>query len=405
MRVPGRVQAFGVTSKRSEVSRDLLRTATLWIVRLVLFFSPAVVSAQNLQWSTETVDSAGGALSMATDRDGNIHISYQTGGIVKYGFRPAHSSRWFTMDIAGTEGYSNAATSLAVDPQGNPHVCFTPGVLRYASFDGKKWNIQQIDPGSGLIEYNCSVAIAPDGTQHVTWYQYSAPNGSNYLHVKHAVLQNGLWMARTVDFEGQTGKWNFITVDPRGIPHMSYDSFLKGALKYGVFDGKEWKVSLIDSREMGGDAYNRGMGNCIIVNGEGRAQISYEYDDRLLYAWQTATSWKTETVDHISTTGSWMGFRTRQALDPKGNPHVVFEDGGSVKRAYWDGSGWRVQMVSGPGVQKTRFADIVVDKEGSVYIGYRDAMDGSVKVAVGRPQVAAERSPGPTKTEREHQSR
>jgi hypothetical protein len=164
-------------------------------------------------------------------------------------------------------------------------------------------------------------------------------------------------------------------------------------------------VSVVDSREMGGEAYSRGMGNCIIVNGEGRAQISYEYDDTLLYAWQTGSSWKTETVDHISTTGSWMGFRTRQALDPKGNPHVVFEDGGSVKHAYYDGSGWRVQTVSGPGVQKIRFPDIVVDKEGSIYIGYRDAMDGSVKVAVGRPPVAAERSPDPKKTEREHQSR
>jgi hypothetical protein len=405
MRLLGGVQAFGMSCKPGEVAAILLRDATLWIVRLVLFFCPAVVSAQNLQWSTESVDSAGESLSMAVDKDGNIHISYQSNGMVKYGFRPAHSSRWFTMDIAGTEGYANAATSLAVDPEGNPHVCFTPGVLRYASFDGKKWNIQQIDSGSGLIEYNCSVAIAPDGTQHVTWYQYATPNGGYYLHVKHAVLQNGVWMARTVDFEGQTGKWNFITVDSRGVPHMSYDSFLKGALKYAFFDGKDWKLSFIDTREMGGDAYNRGMGNCIVINRDGRAQISYEYDDRLLYAWQTATSWKTETVDQISTSGSWMGFRTRQALDLKGNPHVVFEDGGSVKHAFWDGSGWRVQVVSGPGVQKNRFADIVIDQDGNINIGYRDAMDGSVKVAVGRSQVAAEKSPGRTKTEREHQPR
>jgi hypothetical protein len=326
-------------------------------------------------------------MSVAADNDGNIHLSYQSKGVVKYAFRPAHQSRWFTMDLAGTEGYSNAPTHLALDPKGNPHVCYTPGVLKYASFDGKRWNIQQIDPGSGLIEYNCWVAIAPDGTPHVTWYQYGNPTGGYYLHVKHAVLQNGTWMARTVDFEGQTGKWNSIAVDAQGVPHMSYDSFLKGALKSAVFDGQEWKVTLVEDREMGGDAYNRGMGNCIIVNRDGFAQISYEYDDTLRYAWQTGSSWKTETIDHITTTGSWMGFRTRQALDPEGNPHVVYEDGGSVKQAVWDKSHWQIQVISSPGIEKQRFSDIAIDHDGTIFIAYKDAVDGSVKIAVGRPQT------------------
>jgi len=370
---------------------------------IVLLWWPSAGPSQNSQWTTETVDPAGESLSMAADQDGNIHISYQSGGAVKYGFRPVHSSRWFTMEIPGasSQGYVGMATRLAVDRQGNPHVCYTPGVLKYASFDGKQWHIQQIDPGSGLIEYNCSVAIASDGTQHVTWYQYSAPGAAYYLHVKHAVLQDGVWMARTVDFEGQTGKWNSITVDAQGTPRMSYDSFLKGALKYAVFDGKEWKVHVVDSRDMGTEgAYNRGMGNSILVNRDGKAQISYEYDDALLYAWQTATAWRVETIDHISTTGSWMGFRTRQALDPEGNPHVVYEDGGSVKHAFWDGSRWRIQIVSGPGIERHRFADIAIDREGTIFIGYRDSSDGSVKVAVGHPPRAAQSSSAPPKAER-----
>jgi len=386
-----------VTSGRNPVSESRLRLVTLWILGLLLL-SPVPAIAQTWEWSSETVDSLGQSLSMTADKSGNIHLSYVSGRTVKYAFRPAHSPRWFTMDVANTEGYANPATSLALDPQGNPHICFTPGVLRYASFDGKKWDVQQIDPGSGLIEYNCSVAIAPDGTQHVTWYQYSTPEGGYYLHVKHAVLQGGTWMARTVDFEGQTGKWNFIVVDAQGVPHMSYDSFLLGALKYAFFDGKEWKVSVVDARDMGGDAYNRGMGNCVILNREGKAQISYEYNDKLLYAWQTDTSWKTETIESISTTGSWMGFRTRQALDSRGNPHVVFEDGGSVKHAFWDGSHWRIQVVSPPGIERNRFQDIAIDQEGTIFIAYRDATDSSVKVAVGRPKGADLSPSDPAKT-------
>jgi hypothetical protein len=358
------------------------RRDSILAVSFLLLCFPTSTVGQTWQWTTETVDSAGESISIASDLDGNIHMSYLGGNaIVKYGFRPAHVARWFTMDIpeAGAGGNSHLPTRIALDPQGNPHVCFTPGVLKYASFGGKRWTIQQIDPGSGLISFTCSVAIAPDGTQHVIWYQYGVPSGGYYLHVKHAVLQNGVWMARTVDFEGQTGKWNSIVVDAQGMAHMSYDSFLKGELKYAFWNGKEWRVSVVD-------ASGGGMGNSIIANREGKAQISFEHDDKLLYAWQTATSWRIDTVDQIVTTGGWLGFRSRQALDPQGNPHIVYEDGGAVKHAFWDGSGWRIQMVSPAGIETFRYSDLAIDKEGAIYIAYRDH-DGSVKVAVGHPQA------------------
>jgi hypothetical protein len=358
------------------------------IVCLIFFFVPGTTFGQT--WTTETVDSSGESISMAADVDGNIHMSYLGGnGIVKYGFRPAHTTRWFTMEIpkASYEGDTHMPTKIALDPRGNPHICFTPGELKYASFNGKQWSIQEINPGSGNISFTCSVAIASDGTPHVIWYQYGMPGGGFYLHVKHAVLQNGVWMARTVDFEGQTGKWNSIVVDSRGMAHISYDSFLKGELKYAFWNGKEWKVSVVDSGGAGG------KGNSLVVGREGKAQISYEYDDTLLYAWQTATSWKIDTIDHISTTGGWLDYRTRQALDPQGNPHIVYADGGRVKHAFWDGSHWRIQVVSGPGLDPLRYADIAIDQEGVIYIGYRDATDNSVKVAVGLPQAQVQNAP------------
>jgi hypothetical protein len=196
-------------------------------------------------------------------------------------------------------------------------------------------------------------------------------------------LQNGVWMARTIDFEGQTGKWNSISVDAQGMVHASYDSYLKGELKYAFWNGKEWHVSVVDSSGGGG------MGNSVVVNRDGKAQISYEHDDKLLYAWQTPTSWKVETINQISTSGSWLGFRSRQALDLQGNPHVVYEDGGAVQHAFWDGSRWQIQLVSPRGIEQYRYSDIATDQEGTIYIAFRDASDGSVKVVVGHPQTPA----------------
>jgi hypothetical protein len=362
----------------------------------ILLLSAFPAFGQARQWTTETVDADGISMSMVTDKAGNVHMSYLfNGGIVKYAFRPAHSAQWFTMEIPGTqaEGHNTMPTRMGLDPDGNPHVCFTPGVLKYASFDGKQWSVQQIDPGSGLIEFTCSFGFAPDGTPHIIWYQYGAPGGSNYLHLKHAFLQKGVWLARTVDFENQTGKWNSMTMDAQGRPHITYDSFIKGELKYGSWDGKEWKISVVDSREFnanetaGAGAYNRGMGNTGVVNRDGKGQVSYEYLDAALYAWQTDTGWKIDTIDHISTSGSWLGYRTRQVLGPDGNPYVVYEDGGSVKLAFWDGSRWHKQTVVPAAFDRHRFSDIAIDQEGTIFVAYRDGTDGSVKVTVGRLQT------------------
>jgi hypothetical protein len=376
-------------------SETFFRVSAMEKKLLVSFLFLLIVSwplqAQSWQWTTETVDPAGNSTSLAIDKDGNVHLSFFSDGVLKYGFRPAQNAHWFTMNIAPGGGYLELPSKIALDSQGNPHICFTPGVLKYASFDGKQWIIQQIDPGSGLIEYTCSVSIAPDGTPSVTWYQYSGPDGGYYLHVKHAMLENGVWMARTVDYEGQTGKWNSVVVDAQGVPHVSYDSFLIGAIKYATWDGKQWKVSVVDSRELrNGATYNAGMGNSLILNRAGKAGISYEDLETLRYGWQTDTGWKIDVVDHIQTSGSWLGYRSRQALDPQGNPHIAYEDSGAVKHAYWDGTRWKIQVISPPGLQRLRFEDIAIDQKGTVYISYRDAADGSLKVAVGRPQTTGE---------------
>jgi hypothetical protein len=356
------------------------RLGKVFVVLLALVFLPHSTFGQVWTWTAETIDASGAHSSIAVDDNQNLHISYFA-GVVKYGFRPADSSHWFTMDIAPGGGYNELFTRLALDAKGNPHICFTPGVLKYAFFDDKKWKIQQIDPQSGLIDYSCSLAIAADGTPHVLWYQYGAPAGGYYLHVRYAVLENGAWQARTVDFEGQTGKWNSLVLDSQGGPHVAYDSFLKGEMKYAYWTGKEWRAMVVDSS--GG-----GMGNSMILDRDGKALISFEHDDALLYARQTQDSWKIETIDRISTTGSWMGYRTRQALDPDGNPHIVYEDAGAVKHAFWNGSAWRIQVISSPGTRAHRYEDIAIDRFGNVYISYQDATDGSLKVAIGRRQMS-----------------
>jgi hypothetical protein len=372
--------------------RLLLAIALLSIGSLVL---PKPAAAQSDTWTTETVDVSGKFTSLAVDGAGNLHLSYSNDEGIKYGFRPAGGSKWFTMKVDGGQTF----TRIALDPKGRPSICYTPDVMKYASWDGRQWKIQQIDPGIGVASYSCTVAIAADGTPHVTWYQERNPDYSNYLHFKYAVLRDGVWMARTIDFDAQTGKWQSMTLDAHGNPHISYDAYVSGQLKYAVWDGKNWVVKSVDARTSSNQPY-RGMGSSLVLDSKGLGMISYYYDGELKFARQKESgAWSIETIDSVSQLGSWVGFRSSLALDQEGMPQIAYDDGGRLKYAYFDGARWHVQVVIAASYDPYRYCSIVVDSNDTPYISYRDSTDGSLKVAIGhrdsKPQVTeVEQAPG-----------
>ena len=98
------------------------------------------------------------------------------------------------MVIESTHASSNIWPRVAADRGGNPHICVSFGVLMYVALVNHKWVTQQVDPGSGTISYHCSIAVTPDGTPHVGWYHEFLPGGAQYSHFRHAELENGAWL-------------------------------------------------------------------------------------------------------------------------------------------------------------------------------------------------------------------
>jgi hypothetical protein len=342
-------------------------------------------------WTEETIDAQQARFpSIATDSDGNVHLVYSsdTEGF-KYGFRSAGSKHWFTMPIEGGAGF----TSLTLDSKNNPHVCLainTSGIIKYGSFEGAKWSFQQIAPGTGPVWYSCSVGVSPDGTPHVSWYQEKGPDLSLYGHYKYAVLKGGAWLVRTIDSDPLTGKWHGMVVDGKGNAHISYDCFVNGELKYSVESGSQWHISVVDSRrltrslEPQNTVESVGMGNSLVLDAKGLAHISYQTDSALKYASETGESFKTQVVETVRPWGSWVGYRTGLALDSHSVPHISYEDAGTLKHAYWDGQKWNIQVLARNGSEPYRFSAMAIDKNDGIYIVYRDPMEGSLKLKLGR---------------------
>jgi hypothetical protein len=362
------------------------RGLLLCAVLLAAIGSCRSLRADGTSWTfkTETVDSATRFTSLATDAQGNVHLAYVTpGDRVFYGFRDVRTAKWFTTELDGRASF----TSLSLDSHGNPSICYTQQGMHYAHWGGTDWQKEQIAPGAGTIAYYCSVAVSPDGVPRVTWYQERTPQDTNYLHMRYAYLDNGEWLVKTIDWDAQTGKWNAMALDKKGMPHLSFDAFVSGQLKYAFWDGKTWIVQAVDARR-DSQQPGRGMGNSLVLDTNGRPMISYFEEAAFKFAKQKNDgTWSIETLASTNPSGTWAGYRSSQALDNQGLPHLVYEDGGMLRHMYWDGKIWHTQIIAHPGAQRLRFASIAISNDNTIYISYCDGDDGSLKVSVGRPSA------------------
>ncbi len=369
------------------IAANFLRRDSCWIpfVFAAIWLLAAVPArAQTWNWKTEDVDISTTSTAIAVDADGNVHLSYGTDGAEwKYAFRPAGTTRWDKTSLAG--GAINYV-SLALDSAGNPHICSTFHRLRFAAFDGTKWSVQDVAPDSADIQYSCTVGVGPDGKPYLAWYKVEDADKNFYLHLKYGSLDNGVWVVRTVDFDKQTGKYHSMAVDAQGVPHLTYDAFVDGRLKYAIRTKDGWDIRVVQSRKINDPEYNVGMGNHLVLDAEGKAHISYYTNTTMRYATEKADGWNLQTVDTIRSSGGWTSYRSSVVLDKAGNPHIVYQDGGTVKHAFFDGKQWHLQLVVHSGPDGNRYVSAAIDKNDVLYVAYRDPDDGSLKVAVGTPR-------------------
>lgn len=373
-----------------------LLTKSIMPVVLALIWS-RTVAAQTWTWSIEAVDTSARFTSLAVDHQGNVHLSYADGDArnLRYAFRQADTSRWFTMTVDSQ--LNEFSTHLTLDGDDRPHICYTPRMLKYAYWDGKDWKILRVQP-RGQIEFTCSVAIASDGTPSLAWYEKNGADGLDHLHLKYATFKDGTWLARTVDSEGESGKWSSMILDASGNATIVYSRYPNCALKLAQWDGKNWRIMVVDPYS---DDRNRGMGNSLVRDSQGNLQVSYYDDEGLRYAIEHDGHWAIQTVDAVSPIGGWQGLWSSMVLDRHGFPHISYDDSGMLKHAFWDGTRWHVQLIARSGGDAVRYSSIGIGSDDTIYISYRDPTDGSLQVARGRltvaPQQAAAAAPSAKK--------
>ncbi|HWR17301.1 MAG TPA: hypothetical protein VN577_20900 [Terriglobales bacterium] len=339
--------------------------------------------AAEWKWSSKLVDPNEGTFTaLKADPAGNLHLAYLAGSMVRYGYLPKNAEKWYMMDLAPGGEY----VRLNLDPSGNPHVCSTGhGELRHYWFDGQKWQGERVSPATASIQFSCSVGVGPDGTVHMVWYPLPVTESDdNVLHIRYGAKRENVWYLRTLDYGGESGKWNTLEVDAKGNPHVSYSCFRDKRLGYATIVNNEWKFDAVDQNTSPLAEFPVGIGNDLAIAPDGRPRITYQDSVTVRYAEPDVNGvWKTETVDQVASRHGWTDYRTRLTFDSEAHPHIVYPDGGALKHAWKDDAGWHVQFIAPKGTNQHPFASITAGPNNKLFVVYRDTKDGSLQLATG----------------------
>jgi hypothetical protein len=186
-----------------------------------------------------------------------------------------------------------------------------------------------------------SLAVAPDGRLHASYYakyDWNQPGGGQ---LRHAVFQNGVWTHETVDGDPYTptptlvdvGKFTSIAVDGNGEIHIAYWDVTNFVLKYATLPadaGQSWQIEPVASMAAVCEDAN------LKIN-SGTIYIGYCDGSQILLASKTigAAVWTTKTVAALSGTDQ----RAKVSLQFDGSNvlHIAFFDPATKQIKYMFG--------------------------------------------------------------------
>ena len=196
-------------------------------------------------WHTEIVDTIFvswiGNVSLASDKDNNIHIAYGRlrreqyfYGLpdigIGYGIRDG-AGEWgidTIIDSADTVIEWEHFPSLVLDSLGCPCISYQGGAmidtnisrLKYAVKIDNEWQIEWVEVGKAVGAYNF-LALDACNNPHISYY------GDAWL--KYALKRNGIWYTERIDSAwGRITETTYtgIAVDRNGYAHISYNTQL-----------------------------------------------------------------------------------------------------------------------------------------------------------------------------------
>jgi hypothetical protein len=376
----------------------MMRSGTFRFGAAFLWIAAAAYAAG---WQIESVEPPGVIVkytSLKVDTFGNVHVAYAIDDNnhypLRYAFWDHTTQRWFKMTVDQNIG----TCSLTLDSKQHPHISYTDfagGRLKYAHWDGAKWNVEVVPINAENIDYYQSIALTPDDHPNISFYEYRGPKDSGLRIRLRVVMWNGkYWELRTVDSDQGSGKFNAMAADSQGHLHLAFANVSAGTggMRYAFWDGHQWTVTILEGEK---ENHGHGVGwSCnIAVDKQGTPHMTYvdEVENLVKYAVLRDGQWQIHVIGRVLSVA--FPDRNSIAIADDGRPYVGFYDAGQgiLAVAHPEGQKWVTETVDGGGVGYTSSMQIY---KGTIWISYADVANGGLKVA--RRQLEPTATTGPS---------
>ncbi|HJZ86646.1 MAG TPA: hypothetical protein VKN99_15820 [Polyangia bacterium] len=212
-------------------------------------------------WAVGVIDT-GDSPSLAIDPAGGLHLGYYSTAAREIRYAHSNGDSWLVDSVSEqlSQFSITAFLSLALDPQGNPHIAFAVryGTLRYASRDTSTWSIQVADDGIedgrqfGVGEYP-SLVFDNTGNPRISYHK---DVGATAGYLRHAVWNAGSWQIRAIDSALDSGLSNSSVASANGSVQVAYlvrvnDFPPTYELRHARWAGSAWVVQTVDAQDAG----------------------------------------------------------------------------------------------------------------------------------------------------------
>ena len=277
-------------------------------------------------WNTQTVAVGTDAYSLLLDVNGNPHILYQylhvphLGGPLNELMYASWTGRKWDIQYTGIIE-ANPAT-LALDSLGNPHIAYVgDDAVKYARWTGTSWAIETVDTTIELQEISKLRLSFALGLNNKPYILYTASSYADYsqavsiraINVTLATYQNFSWKIQPLSLPPPTGDLGNLVVASKGFPHFlctqrvpsENPPYLQNVL-YASWNGSAWNLQTVVS-----NVYLPSIG-FLALDSHDYPHISYSTGEPMYASW-TGTAWDIQTAD----------FAGYLVVDANGNPHIT----------------------------------------------------------------------------------
>lgn len=304
------------------------------------------------------------------------------------------------IDDGGIFAFSvGAYNSLAFDNNNIPHIAYydlSNGDLKYASLDMTReqlpWQLEVADNGVlGEFEFDVgsqtSIAVDPFGQPHICYQDVS--HGA----LKYAAKINGEWQVYFVD-DRDLGEQTScsLALDTNAVAHISYHNSIANSINQAIVNLNEEElsifISVVDSGEFGPYTSIAMRDNRPVIAyhdaGLGQPKIAI-YND-IEKQWEIKTISDNIVGDYppAGLTGRWISM----AVDELNDIHLAYQDETTEDLWYakYDGETWRLESVATEGRVGSYASIAIADPSGAgqPVISYYDATYADLMIAMRR---------------------